>query len=281
MTRTFILLSVITGLLVGCSPLEILNATVDQNGYSSSLNRVYGNDDRQRLDVHVPHDVSDNTDVVIFYYGGRWQYGSKDEYAFVVDALTSKGLVTVIPDYRLYPDVDWHEFVRDGAHAYDWVYRNIARFKGNPQRIFIMGHSAGAHISAMVAVNEALLKQGIKRPCGFMGLAGPYDFLPIDQADVRRVFSSAHDLQVTQPITFVNAGDPAMLLMHGKDDTIVKPGNSTRLAERIRQSGGHVEVKLYENTDHIDILLSLSSTFRFYTPALQDTVAFMNRVECS
>jgi len=266
--------------LSACSPLEILNSTVDQNGFSSRTGLVYGGDDRQKLDVHIPNHAPQNADVVVFYYGGRWQYGSKQEYAFVVDALTSKGFVTVIPDYRLYPQVDWQAFVQDGANAYQWVYKNIQKFGGNPRRIFVMGHSAGAHISAMVAVDDSLLDKATKRPCGFVGLAGPYDFLPIDQPDIRRVFASESDLQKTQPISYASRDDPAMLLIHGLDDDIVKPGNSRRLAQRLSRLGGDAEIKLYEDTDHIDILLSLSSTFRYFGPTLTDSVVFMNSVEC-
>jgi len=276
----FIFLSSILGLLSGCSPLAVLNATVSHDGYTSTLNQAYGDQLRQSLDVHVPKQVKDNADVVIFYYGGRWQYGSKDQYRFVADAFTSQGLITVLPDYRLYPDVDWRDFVNDGARAYQWVYDNIARYNGNPERIFVMGHSAGAHISAMVALDESLLARKTKRPCGFIGLAGPYDFLPIRDADVVRVFSSAGDIQNTQPITFVNVGDPAMLLMHGSDDVSVKPGNSVRVAERAIKVGTAAKSKIYSDVDHIDILISLSSTFRHVSPVLENSVAFMSETDC-
>jgi len=276
--RNLILLNIL--FLTACSPLEILNSTVDHNGYTSQVGLVYGSDKRQKLDVHLPNQVSNNADVVIFYYGGRWQYGSKQEYAFVVDALTSRGLVTVIPDYRLFPQVDWQSFVQDGASAYQWVHNNIEKFNGNPQRIFVMGHSAGAHISAMVAVDDRLLNTNIKRPCGFIGLAGPYDFLPIEQPDIQRVFASERDLRKTQPITYASKDDPAMLLIHGLDDDIVKPGNSRRLAKRVQKAGGNAETKMYSDIDHIDILLSLSSTFRFYSPALEDSVTFMSNTDC-
>jgi len=273
----FILSSVF---LVGCSPLGILNATVSSDGYTSTLNQAYGKQPRQRLDIHVPNQVTENADVVVFYYGGRWQSGNKDQYAFVADAFTSKGIITVLPDYRLYPDVDWADFIKDGASAYQWVVKNISKYKGNPKRIFVMGHSAGAHISAMVAVDESLLDKGTKRPCGFIGLAGPYDFLPIRDADVIQVFSSAKDLKDTQPITFVNKMDPAMLLMHGTDDVSVNIGNTTRLATRVLDLGGVVKTKIYDGVDHIDILISLSSTFRHVSPVLSDSVAFMHDVDC-
>ena len=275
-----ILFSCLSVLLSGCSPLGVLNGTVSSDGYKSTLNQAYGKQPRQRLDIHVPNQVAENADVVVFYYGGRWQKGNKEQYAFVADALTSKGIIAVLPDYRLYPDVDWRDFIQDGASAYQWVFENIAKYKGNPRRVFVMGHSAGAHIAAMVAADESLLDKGTKRPCGFVGLAGPYDFLPIRDADVIKVFSSAKDLKDTQPITFVNKNDPAMLLMHGKDDDSVQVGNTTRVAKRVRQVGGDVKTKIYDDVNHVDILISLSSTFRHVSPVLSDSVAFMQDVDC-
>lgn len=267
-------------MLSGCSPLEMLNATVSDNGYSSVLNLPYGNKPRQNLNIHVPKILNKNRDVVVFFYGGRWQYGSKDEYGFVADALTSKGFITVIADYRLYPQVDWREFVQDGASAYDWVVNNIEQYGGNPDRVFVMGHSAGAHIAAMAAVDESLLPNTIKRPCGLIGLAGPYDFLPIRDEDVKRIYSTASSLDDTQPINFVNKGDPAMLLLHGVDDEAVKPGNSTRMAAKAKQVGVAAKANIYKGTDHIDILISLSSTFRSYSSALSDTADFIETTSC-
>jgi len=267
-------------LLGACSPLTLLNATVNSDGYHSTLNQAYGEQVRQRLDIHIPNAVKNNADVIVFLYGGRWQYGSKEEYTFVADAFTSYGVITVIPDYRVYPDVDWRDFISDGAMAYQWVYENIARFGGNPERIFIMGHSAGAHIAAMVTTRQSLISNADKRPCGFIGLAGPYDFLPIRDADVKRVFSSASDLQDTQPISFVSKDDPDMLLLHGLDDTTVKPGNSSRMVVRAKQVGSRAQAKLYPGVDHTDILISLASTFRGYSPALADSIEFMQKTQC-
>jgi len=281
------LIVVFLGFLInGCTPLELLNATVSHDGYQKTLNHAYGESLRQTLDIYIPETIISNGDVVVFFYGGRWQDGSKKDYAFVADAYTSKGIITVIADYRIYPGVDWRDFIRDGEKAYQWVFKNINQFGGDPKRIFIMGHSAGAHISAMVAVNAVQIENqenesiNQNRPCGLMGLAGPYDFLPISDIDVKRVFASAENLENTQPINFVTQDTPAMLLMHGLADTTVKPGNTTRMATRVKSVNGRVQVKLYEKVDHIDILISLSSTFRDYSPALNDSVDFIQNTLC-
>ena len=266
--------------LSGCTPLEMLNATVSNDGYTSIFNQTYGDKPRQGLNIHIPKNIKKTADVVVFFYGGRWQYGSKDEYGFVADALTSKGFITVIADYRLYPQVDWREFVQDGASAYQWVVKNIQKYGGNPQRVFVMGHSAGAHIAAMTSVDESLLDGETKRPCGLVGLAGPYDFLPIRDDDVKRIYRTASDLKNTQPITFLNKGDPPMLLLHGVDDEAVKPKNSTSMKAKADKVGVHAETRMYKSTDHIDILISLSSTFRSYSSALNDSVDFVNKTQC-
>ena len=266
--------------LSGCSPLNLLNATVSSDGYQASENHTYGIHPRQKLDIHIPTKIKKNADVLIFYYGGRWQYGNKELYRFVADAFTSKGIVTVIPDYRVYPEADWPDFIQDGADAYAWTYANIEKYGGKPGRIFVMGHSAGAHISAMVALNEDLLDPVVKRPCGFIGLAGPYDFLPIDQDDIKQVFGTASNLDLTQPINFVGVDEPAMLLLHGSSDTTVKPGNSKRLARKMSQFSGKAILKLYKDVDHSDILVSLSSTFRSSNPSLDDSVKFIEETSC-
>ena len=179
----------------GCSPLSMLSATVGSN-FHETANQAYGTDPRQTLDVYTPENSVKNADVVVFFYGGRWQFGSKEEYRFVADGLTEKGFIAVIPDYRLYPQVDWRDFISDTAAAYHWVETHIAAYGGNPQRIFIMGHSAGAHLAAMVALDPQLRQKAgsTHAPCGMIGVAGPYDFLPIDDADVQQVFKSASPL---------------------------------------------------------------------------------------
>jgi acetyl esterase/lipase len=275
----------LTGLLLcflsACSPLSLLSASVGSN-YQETANQAYGADPRQQLDVYVPSMPAQNADVVLFIYGGRWQFGSKDEYRFVADSLAGNGFVTVIPDYRLFPQVDWRDFIRDSAVAYRWVETHIAAYGGNPRRIFIMGHSAGAHMAAMVALDPLLRQQAgsDKAPCGLIGLAGPYDFLPIDDADVRQVFKSANPLIDTQPIHYVDGHAPPMLLLTGAADTTVKPGNTYRLAAAVQAQGGKAEVISYPDVGHIGIMLAMARPLSFLAPTLQDTTHFIHETAC-
>ena len=265
----------------GCSPLSVLNATVGSN-YQQTANQAYGPNPRQKLDVFVPAKPVANADVVVFIYGGRWQFGSKEEYRFVADGLAAKGLITVIPDYRLYPQVDWRDMIADTAAAYRWTETHIASLGGNPRRIFIMGHSSGAHLAAMVALDAKVrLQAGASRaPCGVIGLAGPYDFLPIEDADVQQVFKTANPLIESQPIYYVTDKAPPMLLLTGAADTTVKPGNTDRFAAAIQARGGIAEVKHYPDVAHIGIMLALARSLSFMAPTLQDSASFIQRTAC-
>jgi acetyl esterase/lipase len=260
--------------LAACSPQAVLNAFISEDGLERSAGIAYGKDARQRLDVYVPRGKAAPAPVIVFFYGGRWQEGERASYLFVAEALTAQGFVVVVPDYRVYPGVPYPEFVEDGARAVAWTHREIARFGGDPARIFLMGHSAGAHIAAMLAYDEEFLaRQGLRRADvrGLIGLAGPYDFLPFSDADVRAVFSSAASPQATQPIHYVRGGEPPSLLITGDADTTVKPGNTVRLAARLRQAGSAVEERHYERLNHYTLLLRLAAPLR--NDALVQTIA--------
>lgn len=268
-------------LLGACSPLSVLSA-LSGTHIQQSTRYAYGDAPRQTLAVHLPQDARPNADVVLFLYGGRWQYGSKEEYRFAADGLAQSGFITVIADYRLYPDADWRDFLADSAAAYHWTENHVAGFGGNPRRIFLMGHSAGAHLAAMVALDKKLRQQaGIKRlPCGLIGLAGPYDFLPINDADIKDVFKSANPLIETQPIYYVSSPMPPMLLLTGQDDVAVKPGNTKRMAAAVNKAGGKAQVIEYANVGHVDIMLAMAPILSGLAPTLQDTARFIRETSC-
>src|SRR4051812_9939383 len=175
------LLGAVITTTTGCTKFEILNATVPSLGYQRTIDQAYGPVPRQKLDVYQPRDAKQDASVVVFFYGGAWQSGEKADYRFVAEALTSQGFIAVIPDYRLYPDVQFPSFIEDGALAIRWVHENAQRFGGDPQHIFLMGHSAGAHIAAMLNLDGRYLQNvGLDQNviAGTAALSGPYDFIP-------------------------------------------------------------------------------------------------------
>ncbi len=265
--------------LGGCSVTGVLAATTPARG---RLVRVvaYGEGPRRRLDVYTP-DSAGRGPVVVFLYGGSWQGGHRSVYAFVGKALAARGFVTVIPDYRVYPEVRYPDFLRDLAQAVRWARDHAQAYGGDGERLFLVGHSAGAYNTAMLALDRRWLAQAGLDPARDLraaaGLAGPYDFLPLKDETLMTIFGPEEARPQTQPIAYVDGRGPPMLLAAGLRDTVVDPANATRLAERIRARGGEVEVRLYPRLDHRLAIGTFAAPLRFLAPTLRDTVDFLRR----
>jgi acetyl esterase/lipase len=216
--------------------------------------------------------------VVVFFYGGSWQNGRREDYYFAGAGLAAKGFVAMLPDYRKYPQVVFPGFLEDGAMAVAWAKRNAARFGGDPSRVFLMGHSAGAHIAAMLSLDARYLgAQGLapKDLAGLVGLAGPYDFLPLRDPILKTIFAPEATIARTQPITFVAAGAPPAFLATGADDTTVNPRNTVNLAAKMRASGVSVLEKRYEGLNHYTLIGALGEPLRSRHPVFEDVIAFL------
>lgn len=280
--RVLVLVLASSTVLSACSALSVINTFAGSGDYTLERDIAYGAAHRQTLDVYIPNSVKPNADVVLFFYGGGWRNGDKADHRFVGEAYASQGFVTVIPDYRLYPEASWPTFNTDGAAAYHWVETHISAKGGNPRRIFVIGHSAGAYIAAMVAMDSKLRQTAGSQipPCGFVGLAGPYDFLPFE-TDVEPIFKDALNPAQTQPVFYADATDPAMLLLTGDKDKRVNPRNSVNLAKAVTAAGGNAKLIVYPDAGHPNLLISLARGLRFVTPALADSVSFIKNTDCS
>lgn len=241
---------------------------------------AYGTDARQKLDIYTPEgNASAALPVVIFFHGGAWRDGERDGYGFLGRAFASRGFVTVVADYRKAPSVRFPAFVQDTATAIAWVHNNIAKHNGDSNRIFLMGHSAGAHIAMMAALDPQWLAADNLKPDiikGVIGLAGPYDFLPLTTESSKIALGQWPDLTETQPITYARADAPPLLLLTGDKDTVVKPRNSKALAEKIDALGGEQQTKIYPGVDHADIIMAIARPFRKKAPVITDVVDFIN-----
>lgn len=268
----------------GCTRFDALNATVPSCSYTRRTDLAYGEFPRQKLDVYRPRGVKGaaGAPVVIFFYGGDWQTGRKGDYRFVAEAMASRGFVAVLPDYRLFPRVTFPAFVEDGALAVRWTRENVSRFGGDPDRVFLMGHSAGAHIAALLTLDAHYLADvGLDRGAvrATAALSGPYDFVPGKYH--RAVFGmSADDTSPDpriNPIHFADGQAPPMLLVHGAKDNVVSPSNATNLAARIRAGGGSVRRIIYAKRGHPSVVLAFACSFRWLAPVLDDTTAFFRK----
>jgi acetyl esterase/lipase len=265
-----------TLLLTGCSPAAPLNFLAWRHGTEITRSIAYGEGARRTLDVYQPRGAT-GAPVIVFFYGGSWQSGNKATYLFVAAALARHGYVTMVPDYRVYPEARYPGFLEDGARAVRWAKDNATRFGGDPSKLFLMGHSAGGYIAAMLALDGRWLDQVNLAPrdiAGLIGISGPYDFLPLHDETLKVIFGGANEA-ATQPIAHVSAGAPPALLVTGARDSIVDPGNASRLAARLREAGDEATVKTYPWVGHLSIIGAFSLPLRFLAPVLRDVDAFM------
>jgi acetyl esterase/lipase len=246
--------------------------------FASSI--AYAERARQTLDVCQPIDAV-AAPVVVFFYGGGWRSGRKGLYRYIAKALARRGYVAVVPDYRIYPEVRYPEFIEDAALAVRWVKDNIERFGGDPETIFLQGHSAGAHIAAMLALDGRWLQQVGLSPrrdiAGLIGLAGPYDYLPLRDETLKVIFGGA-DRRETQPIFHVSPGAPPALLLTGGNDRLVEPGNATRLAVRLRAAGNQATVQIYPGIGHYLIVAALAPLLQRLLPIWSDVDSFIGEI---
>lgn len=258
-----VLAALASACLTACadSAFFIANLPAAFNGVSVTRDLAYGSGSSKKLDLYIPKRASEEPlPVIIFLYGGRWTDGTKRQYAFAANALAQEGFIVVVPDYRKYPDVKFPVFVEDGAEAVAWVHDNIGAYGGNPGHIFLSGHSAGAHIGALISADPKYLKAHNKSRSiisGFAGLAGPYDFVP-EAEDLKDMFGPPERYGQMQATTFIDGGQAPMLLLHGQNDDTVRLYNLEKLAGAIKENGGYIETKIYPGVNHIQIVGALS-----------------------
>ncbi len=264
----------------GLNTLNNLNALTPGDGGASQVAHdiAFGSDQRQQLDVYAPANAR-HAPVVVFFYGGSWKMGSRKDYGFAARAMAAKGFIVVVPDYRLVPQVRYPAFVEDGASAVAWTAAHAAQYGGDPARIGVSGHSAGAYIALMLTVDPRwLAKAGAAGAIkAAVGLAGPYDFYPFDPGGAAEAaFGQTVDPRDTQPINHVSAATPPVLLLTGDGDTTVKPRNAFALAAELTAKGASATARAYPGIGHIGIILSLSKPFRGKAPALDDMTKFFH-----
>ena len=268
------------GLLTACSQMA-LDLVVPHGGYHVVRDLAYGDDPRQTLDLYVPDKLTKPAPLLLFFYGGSWTGGSKALYPAFGQAFASKGIITAVADYRLYPQVRYPAFVEDGARAFAWLHARAAEYGGDSGGLFLAGHSAGAYIAVMLAADPSYLKAmgvGLNSVRGVIGIAGPYDFLPLRDDELVAIFGGANRPE-TQPIHYIDGVRPPMLLVAGTEDTTVSPRNTSRLAAKLRIADSPVEERLYPGTGHIGIILSLVPGLRGRTPLYGDMLEFVRANE--
>lgn len=268
-------------LLVACAPTATLNLLATGGAGSVTEGLAYGPLARHKLDVYRPTAAAPpgGWPVVVFFYGGSWNRGERASYKFVGEALASRGVLTLVADYRLYPEVRYPDFLSDCALALAFGLQEAGNLGGNPKRVFVMGHSAGGYNAAMLALDERWLKaagHSTHELAGWVGLAGPYDFLPIKNPDARPVFFHPSYPAGSQAIDYARRDAPPGFLAAALNDDLVNPQrNTVGLATRLRTAGAPVTLKVYERVNHMTIAAALARPLRWLAPVLDDVSDFV------
>lgn len=278
---------VTAALLSACSALGTINALSPADGARVTSGIAYGPATRNRLDVYRPKakpgaggDGAGGAPVVLFFYGGNWNSGERGDYAFVGRALASRGIVAIVADYRLSPAVHYPEILRDSALALAWTVREAPRYGGDIRRLYVMGHSAGAYNAAMLALDPRWLGELGLSPAllrGWIGLAGPYDFLPIEVPAIKPVFYFPDTPADSQPINHLGAAAPRTLLIAARHDRLVDPlRNTAGLAAGLRAAGVPVTAEYFDHVSHASLVGSIAAPLRFLAPTLDDIAHFVD-----
>lgn len=276
-----ILLALLAVLSTACSPLAPVNLLVPDDTYILLPDQAYGENDRQKLDVYMPLEGVAEAPVVVFFYGGSWRNGDRADYAFVGEALASRGIITVVADYRVYPEVTYPAFVEDSAAATAWVRKQQDTWQTRRQPLFVMGHSAGAYNAAMLALDERWLGEHGMSPqhlAGWIGLSGPYEFLPIINPDVKPIFHHPDTPETSQPYYHAGPQSPPALLMAATPDKLVDPQRNTgQLTEKLRSAGTAVETHYYESLHHLTIIVVMADPLQWWEPVVDQVQEFVMR----
>lgn len=243
--------------LTGGSGGAALLATVSTGNHREQQVIVWGPDDNTQTNAPCP--------VLVFVHGGSWASGNPVDYGFIARAFVPKGFIVVLAGYRLGPDGKYPGMIEDTARAIGWTHSKIAHYGGDPARITIAGHSAGAYNVMMAALEKRwLTREGVASSdiAGVVGLSGPYEIYPYTSDASKAAFAHASDPHSTQPVAHIRGDAPPLLLIHGAKDKLVRPNNTPMLARMIEAAGGSAQAHLYPEMAHREPLVALASPWR-------------------
>ncbi len=259
----------------------LLNAAVPRRGLQVERGLAFGPAARHRLDLYRPAGSGGPWPVILFLYGGGWNKGSRADYLFLAEPLARAGFLVAVADYRLWPEASFPAFIEDGARALAWLKAGVGVRGGDPARLLLLGHSAGAYNALLLALDRRFLAAEGLAPdaiTAVMGLAGPYAFNPLDYDSTRPVFDVGRPTEELRPVSFASKAAPPALLLHGLEDTTVYPQNTEALAAALELAGATVEARLYPSLGHFGIVLAFARGFRRKAPVLRDLLAFARRM---
>ena len=224
-----------------------------------ALNLEYGDDERQKLDVYMPDvDPGVPAPVLLFFHGGYWVIGHKDLLGFMAPAITPAPALLVSVGYRLAPGAKYPQQVDDCRLALRWVYEHIADYGGDPERIFVGGHSAGGHLAALITLQrERLVKIGLPLGVikGCFPVSGVFDVTETPPERREAFLASGGDAREASPMYSTKGNSTPFLLEIGSDDFDNLRAQHPRMLEALQAEQGFVEEMVRQGHNHFRISL--------------------------
>ncbi|WP_407570815.1 alpha/beta hydrolase [Deinococcus altitudinis] len=282
--RLLLPLLAVSGLftLVSCAGgvLGTLNAVSSTSGLNVVSNLHYGPDPRNLLDLYQPAARPDKTErapMLLFIHGGSWTNGDKNEYKFVGESFAREGYVTAVMSYRLAPVHPYPEYVQDGAQALKFMRDHAAEYGGDPDRLYVMGHSAGAFNAVELVDNARWLQEAgvpISAVKAVVGIAGPYSYDYRGQPTAN-AFPKGSDPADVMPSFHVRKNAPANLLLVAGNDMVVDPSNGLKMQAALQAAGVPVTFTVLPGLNHYTIVGSLARSLTFLGKTRQEALDFM------
>ena len=244
-------------LVAGCQSVAF--GIANRGVADADATAVYDTGHGLSLDIYRPTAPSTTAvPVVVFFHGGGWKTGTRGQYRFVGQRLAQQGVLAIVADYRTWPRSTFPGFVEDGARAVAWSRAHARTYGGDPQRLYVAGHSAGAQIAALIGTDGRYLAAEGMKPrdlAGVIGLSGPYDF--VIEGGYEAVFGPRAQWPSAQAVNFVDGDEPPFLLVHGTGDKVVEAKDSQELADKLRSNGVQAELVWLPEAGHIAPLAAL------------------------
>jgi len=219
------------------------------------------------LDLYLPREQG--SPLLVFVHGGAWTRGDKAAYAGAYEQLaegvSARNVAVAVVNYRLSPEVMHPEHARDVARAVAWLYRNSSTYGWSPDRIYLVGHSAGAHLSALVAVGPTYLKELGLTPAiikGVVGISGVYD-LTLGGVTARMMYepvfsSDPETLSEASPARLVKKRTTPFLLLYAQNDYPSIDVQARRFEKKLKEAGTLVRIQMIPGRDHVSILAGMA-----------------------
>ena len=264
------------GALLTSGCLRTVFAVANHGQEPADATAAYAPGPRHSIDIYRPVGATGAAPVMVFFYGGSWRTGAREDYRFVGRRLAQQGMLVLVADYRTYPDTTFPGFVEDGASAVAWARDHAGDWNGDPACLFVAGHSAGAQIAALLATDARYLGAHGMKPkdlAGAIALSGPLDFAIT--GDLVPVFGDSAQWPRAQPLNFVDGDEPPFLLIHGLRDKVVDPEDSRLFATRLERMRVPVTLRMLPAGSHSTPLVGLYQPIQApeVLPALNEFVA--------